>query len=183
MNSRAEIARAWDLFQLGAFAEADSLLRRFPLMPRRSVSGSGWLFAAATMRKSDGLAHGLLITAATKLAAVGRAHENAALATLGSAAAKNGCRQRSRWASGRSCVCSRALSHSQTETLKACATNLRKRYHRTTEQRVRYAALRAWVYGLHEQFEKQATHLLHALSLAADGTVDRMLVAHMSRAR
>ena len=47
-----------------------------------------------------------------------------------------------------------------------CARSLHKALPQIPEQRIRYAQLRAWVYGLNEQFERQATHLLHALSLA-----------------
>ena len=60
MDSRAEIARAWDLFHLGAFAEAEFLLLRHSrtiLKPFAFAFGSR--FAAATMRRSATWARGL----------------------------------------------------------------------------------------------------------------------------
>ncbi len=50
----------------------------------------------------------------------------------------------------------------------------------TAEQRVRYATLRAWVYGLHEQFEKQAHICFTRFHLRSTDDVDSGLQANVA---
>ncbi|MGB6061177.1 MAG: hypothetical protein WBG27_05735, partial [Candidatus Aquilonibacter sp.] len=82
MGSRNEVARAWDLFHLGAFAEVESLLSSLPGSPE-AVRVLLWV----AIRRGDTEAKRrfgaqLAQIGNEKLAPVGRAHENVALATL-----------------------------------------------------------------------------------------------------
>jgi DNA-binding CsgD family transcriptional regulator len=178
MHSRTEITRAWDLFQLGSLAEADSLLLRLAA-DAEVVRLRLWI----AMRRSDNeekrrLGALLAESGNEKLAAVGRAHENAALAAL-QLPLEGWLPPTTRWASAEVAYARALVAYIDGDS-RGVRDELAKALPQTIEQRIRYAALRAWVYGLHEQFEQQATHLLHSLSLAVDGAVDRMLVAHIS---
>jgi DNA-binding CsgD family transcriptional regulator len=177
MNSRAEITRAWDLFRLGAFAEADLFLLQFPL-DQEAVRVRLWM----ALRRGDQEAKRELGAWLAKhgdenLAAVGRAHENAALASF-NLPLETWLPSTSRWAQAEIAY-ARALIEFIGSASSKVRDELAQALPQTSEQRVRFAALRAWVYGLQEQFEKQAVHLLHALSLAVSGDVDCMLVAHI----
>ena len=167
MDSRVEVTRAWDLFHLGAFAEVESLLSTIPKDPeaerlrlwiaiRRGDNESKRRFGAWLAENGD-----------EKLAAVGRAHENVALAAF-NLPRKEWLPPTSKWAAGRSRVRARAYRLHRGRAQATSARQLAQALPQIPEQRVRYAQLRAWIYGLDEQFEKQATHLLHALSLALE---------------
>jgi len=115
-----------------------------------------------------------------KLAAVGRANENSALAILG-LPPNEWLPATSNWAKSEI-----AYARAIIAFVRGAADDVRGELARalptTGEQRVRYATLRAWVHGLHEQFEQQSTHLLHALSLALANDVDRGLQASIANA-
>jgi DNA-binding CsgD family transcriptional regulator len=178
MGSRVEIARAWDLFRLGDFAEVEFLLSPFRNDPE-AVRVLLWVALrrndmAAKHRFGSWLAeHGN-----SNLAAVGRAHENAACAAL-SLPLRNWLLPKSRWARSEIAY-ARALIAFVEGKPDRVRDELSEALPQVPEQRVRYAALRAWTDGLHEHFERQASHLLHALSLATQEDVDRMLVASIA---
>ena len=178
MGSRAEITRAWDLFHLGAFAEAESLLASIPEKPetiqihlsianRRDDYDAKRKFGALLARCEE-----------PRLATLGRANENSALAILG-LPLNEWLPATSNWAKAEVAY-SRAVIAFVGGTPDAVRSELAQALPQTAEQRVRYAALRAWLYGLREQFEKQGTFLLHALSLAIDQDVDRGLQASIA---
>ena len=181
MDSRAEITRAWDLFHLGAFSEAEAALLSFRGDPRLCVYASGFRCAAAIQDEVCRLGAWLAENGGEKLAAVGRAQQNVALAC--SAATARGLAF-SRHHDGRRAevAYARALVAFIEGAPDQVREELAQSFTATAEQRVRYATLRAWVYGLYEQFEKQSTHLLHALSLALDSDVDRGLQASIAAA-
>ncbi|MGB6984559.1 MAG: LuxR C-terminal-related transcriptional regulator [Candidatus Aquilonibacter sp.] len=180
MDSRVEIARAWDLFHLGSFSEAEAAVSSFPDEPE-AIRLRLWV----SMRRGDQvevcrLGAWLAENGGEKFAAVGRAQQNIALATL-RRPLENWLTATSRWAQaevayGRALV---AFMEGPPDQVRA---ELARALPQTIEQRVRYATLRAWIYGLYEQFEKQATHLLHALSLALEGGADRSLTATIAGA-
>ena len=178
MGSRAEITRAWDLFHLGDFAEVEFLLSPFRNDPE-AVRVLLWVALrrndmAAKHRFGSWLAeHGN-----SNLAAVGRAHENAASAAL-SLPLKNWLVPKSRWAQSEVAY-ARALIAFIEGKPERVRDELSEALPQAPEQRVRYAALRAWTDGLREHFERQAGQLLHALSLATQEDVDRMLVASIA---
>jgi DNA-binding CsgD family transcriptional regulator len=180
MGSRVEVTRAWDLFHLGCFAEAESLLSPYPNDPE-AVRVLLWI----AIRRSDTdakrrLGAWLADHGADQLAAVGRAHENVALATL-NLPLRNWQTPTSKWAQAEIAY-ARALIAFIEDKPERVRDELTKALPQIPEQRVRYAALRAWIDGLFEQFERQATHLLHALSLAIDQNVDRALIGSIADA-
>jgi DNA-binding CsgD family transcriptional regulator len=175
MRSGTEVTRAWDLFHLGAFAEVESLLSGLTNDPE-AIRVLLWV----AIRRGDTeakrrLGARLAEHGNEKLAPVGRAHENVALATL-NLPLKDWLPSASRWAQAEIAF-ARALIAFIQGAAGDVREELAKALPQIPEQRIRYAQLRAWVYGLNEQFEKQATHLLHALSLAAKEKVDRGLFA------
>jgi DNA-binding CsgD family transcriptional regulator len=180
MGSRVEVTRGWDLFHLGDFAKVESLLSPFGQDPE-AVRTLLWV----AIRRGDTeakrrLGAWLVENGGDKLAAVGRAHENIALATL-NLPLRDWQMPTSKWAQAEVAYARALIAFIQgapdrvREELAAALPQI-------PEQRVRYAAIRAWIDGLHEQFERQATHLLHALSLAIDQNVDRALVANIADA-
>ncbi|HEY5340634.1 MAG TPA: LuxR C-terminal-related transcriptional regulator [Candidatus Aquilonibacter sp.] len=175
MDTSVEIAWAWDLFQLGGFAEVESMLSGLPLEPE-IVKLLLWI----SIRRGDAVAkrrHGAWLSehGGVKLAAVGRAHENVALAALGYAI-KEWFPATSKWAQAEVAY-ARALVAFMRNAPHEVRQELSAALPQIPEQRVRYADLRAWIEGLHENFERHATHLLHALSLAQREDVDAGLVA------
>jgi DNA-binding CsgD family transcriptional regulator len=178
MHSRVEIVRAGDLFHLGSFSEAEAVLSAFRTDPE-AVRLRLWI----SMRRGDQeevgkLGAWLAENGDEKLAAVGRAQQNVALATQGRPL-EAWLHATSRWAQAEVAY-ARALIAFVQGAPDELRDELTRALPQTAEQRVRYATLRAWLYGLHEQFEKQCIHLLHALSLAVDGDVDRGLVASVA---
>ncbi len=178
MDSRVEVARGWDLFQLGAFAEVESFLSNIPksveterlrlwIAIRRGDDESKRRFGAWLAENDKG-----------KLAAVGRAHENVALATL-NLPRKEWLLATSKWAEAETAY-ARALIAFIDDAPMDIRRHLAEALPQIPEQRVRYAQLRAHVYGLVDDFERQATHLLHALSLALEENVDRVLTARIA---
>ncbi len=113
-----------------------------------------------------------------KLAAVGRAHENVALASL-NLPRREWLPSASKWAEAEVAY-ARALISFIDDKPTDVRGHLAAALPQITEQRVRYAQLRAWIYGLLDDFERQATHLLHALSLALEGNVDRVLIVRIA---
>jgi DNA-binding CsgD family transcriptional regulator len=175
MDSRGEVTRGWDLFHLGAFAEAESLLSSIPkdadterlrlwIANRRGDNESKRRFGA-WLAENGG----------NKLAAVGRAHENVALAAL-SLPRKEWFSPTSKWAEAEVAF-SRAVIAFIDDAPMDVRRHLTEALPQIPEQRVRYAQLRAWIYGLVDDFERQATHLLSALSLALKENVDRGLIS------
>jgi DNA-binding CsgD family transcriptional regulator len=180
MGSRVEIARGWDLFHLGAFAEVESLLQPFRDDPE-AVRLLLWIaLRRGDQEEKQRFGAWLAEHGDAKLAAVGRAHENAALAAL-NLPMKSWLETTSKWAQAEIAY-ARALIAFIGGAPDRVRTELAKSLPQVAEQRVRYAAMRAWIDGLHEQFERQATHLLHALSLATEECVDRALVASIADA-
>jgi DNA-binding CsgD family transcriptional regulator len=180
MGSRVEVTRAWDLFHLGYFAEVESLLSPYQNDPE-AIRVLLWI----AIRRGDTeakrrLGAWLADHGGDKLAAAGRAHENIALATL-SLPLRNWQTPTSKWAQAEVAY-ARALIAFIEDKPERVRDELTKALPQMPEQRVRYAALRAWIDGLFEQFERQATHLLHALSLAIDQNVDRALVGTIADA-
>jgi DNA-binding CsgD family transcriptional regulator len=180
MHSRTEITRAWDLFHLGAFSEAETVLSSFCDDPE-AVRLRLW----ASMRRGDQedicrLGAWLADNGGEKLAAIGRAQQNVALAAL-RRPLEEWFDATSRWAQAEVAY-ARALVAFIDGVSARVREELAQALPQTVEQRVRYATLRAWIYGVHEQFEKQAAYLLHALSLALDGNVDRGLQANIAAA-
>jgi len=178
MGSRVEVTRGWDLFSLGAYAEVDSLLSPFSNDPD-AVQVLLWV----ALRRGDQeakqrLGGWLAENGGAKLAAVGRAHENVALASR-NLPPKEWLQPTSKWALAEVAY-ARALTAFTRGAASEVREELAKALPQTPEQRVRYAQLRAWIYGLNEQFEKQATHLLHALSLATKENVDRGLFSRIA---
>jgi len=178
MDARVEVTRGWGLFHLGAFAEVESFLSTLPKDPeterlrlwiaiRRGDNESKQRFGAWLAENDNG-----------KLAAVGRAHENVALATL-NLQRKEWLPPTSKWAEAEVAY-ARALIAFIDDAPLDVRRHLAEALPQIPEQRVRYAQLRAWIDGLNEQFEKHATHLLHALSLAVKENVDRTLIASVA---
>lgn len=177
MNSRDEIARAWDLFRLGAFAEAESTLSQ------RADDAALHLALWIALRRDDPhakLEHAsrLANSLDRSLAAVGRAHENAALVAL-KREPRDWIEPTSRWACAEVAY-ARALIAFMRRDARAVRYELSAALPQVPEQRVRYAELRSWVYGINEKYEQQATHLMHALSIALDRGVDSALSAHVA---
>jgi len=178
MDARVEVTRAWDLFHLGAFAEVESFLSTIPkdaeterlrlwIAIRRGDNESKRRFGAWLAENGNG-----------KLAAVGRAHENVALATL-NLPRKEWLTPSSKWAEAEVAY-ARALVAFIEDAPVDVRRHLAEALPQIPEQRVRYAQLRAWVYGLADDFERLASHLLHALSLALKENVDRVLTARIA---
>ncbi|HTV92533.1 MAG TPA: LuxR C-terminal-related transcriptional regulator [Verrucomicrobiae bacterium] len=175
MGSRVEVTRGWDLFHLGAYAEVESLLSPLGDEPE-AIRLLLWI----ALRRGDAEAkrrHGawLAENGGSKLAAVGRAHENVALATLGLPTAE-WLPPASKWAQAEVAYARALIAYTDGAAVNVRA-ELAKALPQIPEQRVRYALLRSWADGLNEQFEKQVAQLLHALSLATKENVDRRLVA------
>jgi DNA-binding CsgD family transcriptional regulator len=173
MDARVEVTRAWDLFHLGAFAEVESFLATIPknseterlrlwIAIRRGDNESKRRFGAWLAENDNG-----------KLAAVGRAHENVALASL-NLQRKEWLPPTSKWAAAEVAY-ARALIAFIDDSPEDVRRHLAEALPQIPEQRVRYAQLRAWIYGLVDDFERQASHLLHALSLALSENVDQVL--------
>ena len=178
MDARVEVTRAWDLFHLGAFAEVESFLSTLPKDPeterlrlwialRRGDNESKRRFGAWLAENDNG-----------KLAAIGRAHENAALAAL-NLPRKEWLPPASKWAEAEVAY-ARALTAFIDGAPLDVRRHLAEALPQIPEQRVRYAQLRAWIYGLVDDFERQATHLLSALSLALKENVDRVLTVRIA---
>lgn len=178
MDSRVEVARGWDLFQLGAFAEVESFLSTIP-----KDADTERLRLWIANRRGDNeskrrLGAWLAENGNAKLAAVGRAHENVALATL-DLPRKEWLPPTSKWAEAEIAY-ARALIAFIDDAPMDVRTHLAGALPQIPEQRVRYAQLRAWVYGLVDDFERQATHLLNALSLALKENVDSVLTVRIA---
>jgi DNA-binding CsgD family transcriptional regulator len=180
MGVKGEIARAWDLYRRGSYAEAESLLLRFHGDPeaihiRLCIANRREDFESK--RKYGAW---LAQCGGSKFAAIGRANENTALAILGLPL--------NEWLPGDSSVAKAEIAFARAviafvqNAPERVREELAQALPQTAEQRVRFATLRAWIYGLHEQFEKQSTHLLHALSLATDGDIDAGLTASVAGA-
>jgi DNA-binding CsgD family transcriptional regulator len=175
MESRVEIARGWDLFRLGAFAEADSLLSRLT-HDFEAVRLLLWI----ALRRGDApnkQHYGEMLARCEdqNLSAIGRAHENVALATLG-LDAKSWLPPVSKWAQAEVAY-ARALIAFISDRPLDIRGELSSALPQTPEQRVRYAQLRAWTKALADDFEGQAHLLSHALTLALREPVDRGLIA------
>ncbi len=178
MGSRVEVARAWDLFHLGNFAEVE-----FLLSPYRDNAEAAQILLWVALRRGDQqakqqLGAWLAEHGGAKLAAVGRAHENVALSTQ-NLPLKEWLASDSRWALAEIAYARALIAFTQGEAGKV-REELAKALPQIPEQRVRYAQLRAWIDGLNEHFEKQSTQLLHALSLATKENVDRGLFARIA---
>jgi DNA-binding CsgD family transcriptional regulator len=178
MDSRVEVTRAWDLFHLGAFAEAESFLSAIP----KDVETERLRLWIANRRGDNEskrrFGEWLAENGGNKLAAVGRAHENVALAAL-NLPRKEWFSPTSKWAEAEVAF-SRAVIAFIDDAPMEVRGHLAEALPQIPEQRVRYAQLRAWIYGLVDDFERQATHLLHALSLALKENVDRVLVVRIA---
>jgi DNA-binding CsgD family transcriptional regulator len=175
MDSRTEIARGWDLFHLGAFAEAESLLSN-----RTRDDEAVHLLLWIALRRGDAESkcrYGALLGESLdpNLSAFGRAHENVALATL-NLSMKPWLSADSKWARSEIAY-AHALSAFMRGSEADIRTELAAAVPQNAEQRVRYSQLRAWAKALGDNFEDQAVHLLHALTRALDEKVDRALVA------
>jgi DNA-binding CsgD family transcriptional regulator len=178
MGSRVEVTRAWDLFDLGNFAEVETLLS-----PLNDDPEAVRLLLWVALRRGDQeakrkLGSWLAEHGDAKLAAIGRAHENVALATL-DLPIREWLSSNSRWALAEVAY-ARALIAFTRGAAGKVREELAKALPQIPEQRVRYAQLRAWIDGLNDQFEKQATQLLHALTLAGKEGVDRGLFARIA---
>jgi DNA-binding CsgD family transcriptional regulator len=178
MGSRAEIARGWDLFRLGSFAEVDSLMCAIPDDPEAVCIRLWVAFRRGDIEAKRTLSAWLAEHGGAKLASVGRAHENAALAALG-LPLKPWMPGASKWAQAEVAY-ARALTAFIQDSPQKVREELSRALPQIAEQKVRYAALRAWISALHEQFEKQAAYLMHALSLGLKENVDRGLVAELA---
>jgi DNA-binding CsgD family transcriptional regulator len=178
MHSRVETTRAWDLFHLGCFSEAEGLLSRSTNDPEAAHVRLWISMRRGDQEEIERAGAWLAESGGAKLAAVGRAQQNVALAALG--------RPLEAWLPGTSRWAQAEVSYARALVAFTQGSSHRVREElaqslpQTAEQRVRYAALRAWVYGLYEQLEKQTIHLLHALSLALDSDVDRGLQANIA---
>ncbi|MGC2130232.1 MAG: hypothetical protein WA629_09060, partial [Candidatus Aquilonibacter sp.] len=175
MDSRVEVARGWDLFQLGAFAEAESFLSTIP-----QGSETERLRLWIAIRRGDNVSKRrfgawLAENGNEKLAAVGRAHENVALAAL-DLPRKEWLPPASKWAEAEIAYAHALIAFIYDEP-NDVRRHLASALPQIPEQRVRYAQLRAWIYGLVDDFERLAAHLLNALSLALKENVDHALTA------
>ncbi|HTC30706.1 MAG TPA: LuxR C-terminal-related transcriptional regulator [Candidatus Acidoferrum sp.] len=178
MDSRVEVTRAWDLFHLGAFAEVESFLST---IPKDAETERLRLWIANRRGDNESkrrLGAWLAEHGGDKLAAVGRAHENVALAAL-NLPRKEWLRATSKWAEAEVAF-SRAVIAFIDGAPGEVRRHLASALPQIPEQRVRYAQLRAWIYGLVDDFERQATHLLSALSLALKENVDRVLIVRIA---
>jgi hypothetical protein len=171
----AGIARGWDLFHLGAFAEVESLLSN-KTHDDEAVRLLLWI----ALRRGDAEAKcrfGALLAGSLNrnLAAVGRAHENVALTTL-NLETKPWLSAELPWVQSEI-----AYAHALIAFMRGSEVDIRTELAtaapQNAEQRVRYSQLRAWAKALGDNFEDQAVHLMNALSRALDEKVDRALVA------
>lgn len=177
---RREIARAWDLFDVGALSAAEALLAPF-----RSNPAALELLLWIALRRGDIAAKqlygGWLATSADpELSAVGRAHENVALRSSGNELKPWFCSS-SKWANAEVAY-ARALIAFANGDGAGVRKELSSALPQRPEQRVRYAQLRAWIAGLDDRFERQATYLLHALTIATKERIDAVLVARIAEA-
>jgi DNA-binding CsgD family transcriptional regulator len=175
MSSRDEIVRGWDLFRLGAFAEAESLIAPYGREPEALR-----LYLWIAIRRADiegKRQYGELLSqvADANLAAVGRAHENVALASL-NGRLKAWFTPQSPWAKSEVAFAKALVAFTEGRGTQVRAELAAASPH-TAEQRVRYAQLRAWEPAINDEFLRQAVGLLRSLRLALDGDVDRTLVA------
>ncbi len=178
MDARIEIARAWDLFREGAFTEAAR-----SLAPRTLDPEAAHVLLWIALRKGDTEAkrqHGAWLAehANGALAAVGRAHENVALATS-QLQIKSWLTSTSKWALSEIAY-AQALIAFISDEAHAARDALAAALPQTSEQRVRYAQLRAWIVGRDDRFDRQITYLMHALALAIKERVDRGLIARIA---
>jgi DNA-binding CsgD family transcriptional regulator len=178
MNSAVEIARGWDLFQLGAFAEAESMLA-----PNTREPDALRLQLWIAIRRGDierKQHYGSLLAQCgdENIAAVGRAHENVALASLDTPL-QPWLPSRSKWAQAEIAY-ARALIAFTNGQREFVRQELSAAMPVNPEQRVRYAALRAWEPAISDEFIRQAVGLLRCLTIALDGRVDRTLIASIA---
>jgi hypothetical protein len=150
MDARIEVTRGWDLFDLGAFAEVESFLSTLP-----KDSETERLLLWIAIRRGDDeskrrLGAWLAENGTEKLASVGRAHENVALATL-KLPRKDWLPPTSKWAEAEIAY-TRALIAFIDDAPLDVRRHLAEALPQIPEQRVRYAQLRAWIDGLNEQF-------------------------------
>ena len=170
-----EVARGWDLFRLGAFGEAESLVST-ETHDLQAVRLLLWI----AIRRGDAerkLQYGQVLAQATdpNLAAIGRAHENVALATME--------RDIKPWhapssrAAQAEVAYARALIAFMRGLPGAVRAELSSALPQSPEQRVRYAQLRAWSKALNDDFVGQAHLLTQALGIGLKENVDRSLTA------
>jgi DNA-binding CsgD family transcriptional regulator len=166
----AEISRGWDLFRVGAYAEAEELLLPFT-HDAQAVRILLWI----AIRRGDDerkreCGAWLAVHADESLAAVGRAHENVARAAQQSDLAP-WLTPVSRWSKAEVAYARALIAYIEDRPGDVRAA-LSQALPHTAEQRVRYAQLRAWVKALGEDFEAQAIGLAHALHLAIHHEID-----------
>ena len=172
---RIEIARGWDLFHLGAFDEAEA-----SFLDQTHDDEAVRLLLWIAIRRGDvakKLRYGEMLAQSedVNLAAIGRAHENVALASSNQAP-KSWLPAHSRFASAEVAY-ARALVRFVHGSADGIRVELSSVLPHTAEQRVRYAQLRAWAKALGEDFEGQAHLLAHALTIAIKEHVDRWLTS------
>ena len=180
---REEIARGWDLFRLGAFAEAESLIAK-QTHDFEAVRLLLWIaIRRGTIEEARNFGALLASSRDKNLASIGRAHENVALATSNQEI-KPWLPSFSRWARSEVAYTRAVIAYMRDETT-GVREALSSALPCTTEQRVLYAYLRACSKVRCNDFAGQAHLLSHALTLAMNGRVDRwltsMIAASLSR--
>ena len=163
MNSRAEIARAWDLFHLGSFqAEADFCCRfAIQRLPSTPLDGN----SPRRQEEKRRLGAWLAQNGGEKLAPVGRAHENIALSALRCRSKIGFPRHRDGLSRSRVCSSARCI-HGR----DACSRARRTRARVTTQNASSAFVTRHFAHGSTgstSSLKSRATYLLHALSLAS----------------
>ena len=177
---RCEIIRGWDLFRLGALTEAESLVAALThddeavrlllwIAIRRGDVEQKFRYGAMLSQSND-----------SNLAAVGRAHENVALASLHQRL-QGWLQPQSAWARAEIAYARALIAYVEERPLDLRA-ELSIALPQSAEQRVRYAQLRAWEPAINDEFVRQAVGLMRSLRIALDGDVDRTLVAIIASA-
>lgn len=178
MGVSDEIARGWDLFRLGALAEAESLVLE-STHDLQAVRLLLWIAIRRNDHEQKCCWGSVLANSGdSDLAAVGRAHENAGRAAL----RLDGLpwlEPSSRWAKAEVAYARGLIAFMEDRSL-GMRDELSAALPQNAEQRVRFAALRSWVPVLHDNFERHAPALLRALLIALDNDVDRTLVAQIA---
>jgi DNA-binding CsgD family transcriptional regulator len=175
MDSRVEIARGWDLFRLGALAEAESLITPLENDPE-ALRLLLWIaIRRNNASKKQYYGERLARCDRPELAVVGRAHENVARVTQGV--------DPNPWLAGTSpwslaeIAYTRALIAYIRDEREKVSAHLSSALPQIAEQRARYSQLRAFSKASADDFEGYGTLLLHALTRALEGNVDRTLTA------
>lgn len=175
MRQRPEIARVWDLFRLGAFTEAEASLASLQHDPQAQRILLWIAIRRGDVENKLYFGSRLALCDDAELAAVGRAHENVALATS-EQSPRPWLNPPTRWSQAEVAY-ARALFAFMRGENQQIRSELAQALPKTMEQRVRFAQLRAWERALVDDFPAQARLLSHSLTLALDADVDHTLVA------